>query len=87
MLDDFLELKKDVKTVIEILQKMDSSVKVGDYIDEVEAKKMLHRGTTWFWERRKEGSLAFSKLGSKVYYDRKDIIRMLDANKRDAYSL
>ena len=50
-----------------------------DYMTEAQAKKMLDRGTTWFWNMRKDGFLPWSKLGGKNYYRKQDIQKLLDS--------
>ena len=42
-------------------------------ISEVEAKKLLGRETTWFWQKRKSGELKYRKMGNKNYYRLSDI--------------
>jgi len=48
-----------------------------DYVTEQEAKKLLKRGTTWFWELRRTG-LPYSKLGGQVYYKMSDLKALLE---------
>ena len=59
-----------------IEQKLKKPLSVDDYISEREAKKMLTRGTTWFWEQRKKG-LPFFKLGAEVYYKKSDLLILM----------
>ena len=75
-------MKKNIK-INEILeklenieQKLEKPLSVNDYISEREAKKMLTRGTTWFWEQRKKG-LPFFKLGAEVYYKKSDLLILM----------
>lgn len=56
---------------------------IGDYISEREAKKLLNRKTTWFWNMRKNGKLAFSKMGGTNFYNKIDIIKLLESTKHD----
>lgn len=51
---------------------------IGDYISESEAKKLLGRKTTWFWQMRSSGRLAFSKVGNKVFYLKDDILGLIN---------
>ena len=72
-LDLILQELSEIKSMIS-----DSHVKEEPaYITEQEAKTMLGRGTTWFWELRKAG-LPHSKLGGQVYYKRKDLLELLE---------
>lgn len=56
---------------------------IGDYISETEAKKLLRKKTTWFWNMRTSGKLAFSKIGGSNFYNKADIIKLLDNNRHD----
>jgi hypothetical protein len=47
-------------------------------VSELEAKKLLLRGTTWFWERRRAGELPYTKLGGQVFYLMKDLVKYLE---------
>lgn len=68
--------------ILQILTSMtDKKETIGDYISESDAKKMLGRNTTWFWNLRKTGKPPFSKVGNKVFYSKADIYRFLDGNK------
>jgi hypothetical protein len=49
---------------------------VNDYISEREAKKLLTRGTTWFWEQRKKGLPSY-KMGAEVYYKKSDLLILM----------
>ena len=55
---------------------------IGDYIPETEAKKLLGRKTTWFWNMRTSGQLPFAKVGNKIFYLKEDIKKMLDNHKQ-----
>ncbi|MBI4947607.1 MAG: helix-turn-helix domain-containing protein [Bacteroidetes bacterium] len=59
---------------------------VHDYITEAEAKKLLGRKTTWFWQMRTSGRLPFSKVGNKVFYNRNDIAKLLTDNRQNHFS-
>ena len=45
-------------------------------VSEVEAKKLLGRETTWFWQKRKSGELKYRKMGNKNYYRLSDIEKL-----------
>ena len=69
-INEILEKLKNIE------QKLEKPLSVDDYISEREAKKMLTRGTTWFWEQRKKG-LPFFKLGAEVYYKKSDLLILM----------
>ncbi len=82
------EIKQMLETVIvnqqKILKKLETGNEqqpLGDYVTETEARKLLSRKTTWFWQMRISGVLAFTKIGSRIYYARQDILQLLDRNK------
>ena len=54
-----------------------------NYIPESEAKKLLDKKTTWFWQMRTNGKLPFSKVGNKVFYQKSDIVKLLENNKSE----
>jgi len=51
---------------------------LGGYISEHQAKKLLQRSSTWFWELRK-GGFPYTKLGGETYYRIQDFIDLLEA--------
>ena len=80
---NFLEsISESQNQIIELLNKLGNENKsLGDYISESEAKKLLGRQTTWFWNMRTSGQLMFTKVGNKIFYSKDDIIKLLDENK------
>ena len=54
------------------------AIGIGDYISEKDAMKMLSKKTTWFFNMRKSGKLTGHKIGGTNFYDRKEIIGLLD---------
>ena len=81
---NFLEgITEKQNQIIELLNKINSGESsVGDYIPETEAKKLLGRKTTWFWNMRISGQLAFTKVGNKIYYAKSDIVKLFDNSKQ-----
>ena len=72
------QLHRILKKLKEIEDKLNRPKSLDDYISEFEAKKLLQRGTTWFWERRKAGELHHTKLGGQVYYLKSDLVKYLE---------
>ncbi|GAA0890628.1 hypothetical protein GCM10009122_03060 [Fulvivirga kasyanovii] len=58
---------------------------IGDYISEKEAQQLLGRKTTWFWSMRSKGYLSYTKVGNKVFYNRKDLEKYLTDHKKNAF--
>jgi|TARA_B110000908_G_C9889194_1_gene286064 hypothetical protein len=63
------------KKLEDIDKRLEKPLTVDDYVSERDAKKMLKRGTTWFWEKRNQG-LPWFKLGAEVYYKRSDLLSL-----------
>ena len=59
------KLNHILKKLEDIEDKLVAPKSVSDYVSELEAKKLLGRGTTWFWERRRAYELPYTKLGGK----------------------
>ena len=49
-----------------------------EYISEPEARKLLNRKVTWFWQMRKEGKLTAKKIGGTSYYKITEIEELLN---------
>ena len=76
-------LLKTIEKKLGIIEKLVSKRQkpsLEDYVSEQEAKKILNRGTTWFWELRKTG-LPHTKVGGQVYYLKSDLVSYLESNK------
>lgn len=54
---------------------------IGDYISETDAKRILGRKSTWFWNLRKEGRVPFTKIGNKIFYSKAEILGYFEKNK------
>lgn len=85
----FLATEEQLKNFLEDLFKSFLSEKnpekvnseLGDYIEEKEAIQLLGRKTTWFYNMRQAGILPYTKIGSKIFYAKSDLIQILDKNK------
>ena len=73
---DFIQILRKLE---DIEKRLEKPLTVDDYVSERDAKKLLARGTTWFWEQRKMG-LPFFKLGAEVYYMKIDLITLMKTN-------
>lgn len=80
-------VQKEIKEIYKKLDKVMSLLKLlnqnslDDFISESDAKKLLTRGTTWFWTLRKQG-LPYTRLGNQVYYKKSDLYAYLDSNMK-----
>lgn len=80
-LDQILETQQRILQILE----GNGSQKMNDYLSEEEVKKMLGRKTTWFWRMRNIGKLSYTKVGGKVFYFRKDIEKLIESGRIEAY--
>jgi hypothetical protein len=80
-LDQLLETQQRILQILE----GNGNQKLGDYLSEEEVKKMLGRKTTWFWRMRNIGKLSYTKVGGKVFYFRKDIEKLIESGRIEAY--
>lgn len=79
-----LEITESNKRILALLENKNQGPienSLGNFISESEAKQRLDKKTTWFWNMRKSGKLAFSKVGGTNYYDKNDLIKLLEQNK------
>ncbi len=77
------EILDEIKnTQLKILSLFETTLKddLSDYITESQAKDLLKKKTTWFWQMRKRGQLKFSKIGKAIYYSKSDIIKLFEKN-------
>ena len=72
------QLSRILKKLKDIDDKLNKPKSIDDYVSELEAKQLLGRGTTWFWERRRSNELPYTRLGVQVYYLRKDLVKYLE---------
>ena len=72
------QLSRILKMLKDIDDKLNKPKSIDDYVSELEAKQLLGRGTTWFWERRRSGELPYTKLGGQVYYLKSDLVKYLE---------
>lgn len=76
-MDELIQkLDKIDKNVANLLQQNNSLL--GDFITEKDAKVILSKGTTWFWNKRKSGELKGKHVGNTWYYKKADIIKLIE---------
>lgn len=78
LVDEIKQLLNEFKLNHSSQQEVNTSL--GEFISEKEARKILDRKTTWFYEQRRSGRLPYSKVGSKVYYKRENLFNLLKNN-------
>jgi hypothetical protein len=79
VLEEFIEVVKNFNKLQENLERREENVKpLGDYIDEDQAMKILKRGKTWFWNKRKTGELPGKKAAGRWYYKVTSIYKFIE---------
>ncbi|HNQ67953.1 MAG TPA: hypothetical protein PKN32_06225 [Bacteroidales bacterium] len=78
-LDELIEKIDKLQSTV-TLQKQDGHA-IGDYIPEKEAKLLLGKGTTWFWNKRQTGELKGKKAGNTWYYKKSQITKFIENGK------
>jgi hypothetical protein len=78
--NDVLEEIKNNQLKILAIFENSQKVQLTDYITETEAKELLKKKATWFWQMRKSGQLQYSKIGKAIYYAKSDIIKLFEKN-------
>jgi len=87
---EFLDsISHQQETILKLLQGKSEppGQTIGDYVSESEAAKLLGRKTTWFWNLRKAGTLAFTKVGNKVFYSKADLLQLMERNKKGNHNV
>jgi len=77
-----LMLKVDKLTAAVLKSEQSDKGPLGDRIPENEAKELLNKGSTWFWNKRKSGELNGRKFGNKWYYSRSEIQNLIENGKQ-----
>lgn len=54
------------------------------YVTEKEAKELLSKGTTWFYNKRISGELVGSKAGNQWYYQKSEIIKFIENGRKSS---
>jgi hypothetical protein len=78
-LEAIMETQRKILCLLEKDGISEKDSPLNGYISELEAKKLLGRKTTWFWQMRTSGRLAFAKVGSKIFYNKTDIAKLLES--------
>ena len=75
---DMLTSKVDKLYDVMLTNKSANSSDVNGFISENDATKYLGRSKTWLWRKRTDGILPYKKLGSKVYYKKDDLFKLIE---------
>lgn len=79
--EEFLEQIKEKQDKILSLLNDGRQVIQNEFITESQAKEILQKKSTWFWQMRKTGILPFRKIGKSIYYSKNEINQLLENSK------
>lgn len=72
-----VEMTEKIKKIEEVLDNKQQST-LGGFITEAEAKNLLGRKTTWFWNARKSGILKGRKVANRWYYKTDELLKLME---------
>ena len=76
-------IHKDIKPTILYSKNIDvEKINQNEFLTEKEARELLQKKATWFWQMRKDGLLPFRKIGKSIYYSKKEINHLLETSKQ-----
>lgn len=82
-LNDIKNGQEKILGELESLASINRNAKIAiDYLTEKEAGEILNKKSTWFFNMRKSGMLPYSKVGGKVFYDKRSIVALLEKGRR-----
>jgi hypothetical protein len=70
-----------------ILAKLEKRTPEKDWLSAKETMALLEIKATTLWSYRVAGKLTFTKINKKVFYLRKDILKLLEQNKTIGFSI
>ena len=82
LLDEIVQLLKELKQSLPGF-KPESQVFLGDWVPEPEAKRILGRKTTWFYNMRKSGELLGNKRGGQWWYHKNELLQFIEGKNMD----
>mgnify|MGYP000380201579 FL=1 len=74
------EIKSKQDKIISLLEN-GQLITQNEFITESQAKEILQKKSTWFWQMRKTGVLPFRKIGKSIYYSKTEINQLLENSK------
>ena len=77
VLDELIQAIRDIRNIQEELAASGNKEMLGDYISEEVAMKLLNRGKTWFWAKRKSSELPGKKAAGRWYYSKRSINKFI----------
>ena len=84
---EYNEMNRKLDSILQIISNFEQATKSsrGKWITEKEAQEITGKKTTTLWKMRNEGLLAFTRINNKIFYDKESILKLMDANREDAF--
>jgi hypothetical protein len=77
----FEELTRRLDELENLLKNQKESIRLGDWVPEAEAQKMLGLKATSLWALRRHKKIRSSKIGCRTFYSLSSIERFLEKNR------
>ena len=74
------EIKSKQDKIISLLEN-GQLITQNEFITESQAKEILQKKSTWFWQMRKIGVLPFRKIGKSIFYSKTEMNQLLENSK------
>lgn len=78
---EFLEKVSEAQQKILLILEKNHGLTNSGFITEADAKLLLKRKSTWFWQMRKSGILPYSKIGKSIYYSLDELNKLVKDSK------
>ena len=84
--EEYEALTAKVDQILSILSKEDRPVvsKLNGWLSEKETQELLGLKYGTLYNLRTNGDITFSKVGGKVFYNEKDVLKLIEKNKCSA---
>ena len=76
--EELKNINSEIKKIRKKLNKRDNEL--DGLVNEKRARKMLQKGSTWFWEARTKKGLKFKRAGRSIFYDKQDLVDFIENN-------
>jgi len=77
----FIKIQRKLAKIETMVKKVSEQHELDEFISEYDAKRLLKKGTTWFWNQRKKG-LPYYKPAGEVMYKRKELAQWIESFRR-----
>lgn len=80
---EFLKLNQKIDRLNSIVMQLPitHNTDLDGWLTEEQTRELLQRGATSLWDLRKRNKIIWSKIGNRIYYDRRSILSFIEKNK------